>query len=103
MENWKVRISQEYTRFGNTILIYRRISDGKLELWNLNNPDSPLVIEEGVEVKRSEGFYLPNHIFNLLVDAIHKDFKPSEGKYTEGKLEGTERHLEDLRKLLKLK
>ena len=46
---------------------------------------------------------MQSDMLQALVDHIHTTKKPSEGKFTEGKLEATEGHLSDLRQLLKLK
>lgn len=44
---------------------------------------------------------LDDDMFMALVDAIHNNgYKPREGKYTEGKLEATEKHLDDMRKIV---
>lgn len=51
-------------------------------------------------VKDNPTMRLDDEMFMALVDAIHSKYKPSEGKFTEGKLEATEKHLEDMRKLV---
>lgn len=99
---WEVRIQNAIGRFAKELVITRRIGDKYEVLRNdlktadvVNNGD-PLDIEKHV-------FLIENDVFDAIVDAVHKDFKPSEGKFTEGKLEATESHLSDLRQLLKLK
>ena len=71
-------------------------------------PGGVEMVYSGVRKIEQEGAILEPSLmlnqeeFQALVDAIHKNYKPSEGKFTEGKLVATEKHLEDMRKLLKL-
>lgn len=100
VENWQVRFIEHPERLGREMVIYRKVGE-QVEV---------MIFPQTLEIKTFRvgdniptGLYLTDDLFQSLVDSIHKDFKPSEGKFTEGKLMGTERHLEDLRKLLKLK
>lgn len=44
---------------------------------------------------------IPDHLFALLVDEILTGkYKPSEGKFTEGELVATKKHLQDMQKLV---
>ena len=97
--NWKIRLVEKFDRFGFGLYIYRenkeerievKLSDGKVKVY-----------DKGMDIEPT--IFLDGELFQELVNAIHKDFKPSEGKYTEGKLDAQGKHLEDLRKLLKLK
>lgn len=98
MENyWKVRVDSPVNRLGVDVYIYRYISNRKMELLK----SSGTIVKEAGEVVEPT-LSLEHEAFQALVDAIHSDHKPSEGKFVEGKLEATENHLEDLRKLLKL-
>lgn len=81
---------------GVDIYIYRKLPEGRIEV--LHSGDVTTVADLGAHLKPS--LSLNDDQFKLLIDAIHKDYKPSEGKYTEGKLEATERHLEDMRELI---
>lgn len=101
MENWKVRIQQNPMRTQRDIYIFRRTFGGKIEVLQRDLETVKTLSEE--EARTNDyTLALPDYIFQALVDEIHQH-KPSEGKYTEGKLEATEGHLKDLRQLLKLK
>src|SRR3990167_1179027 len=97
MHDWQVQIRTRPGTFLKEIFIFRRVREGTESLCG----EKIEIHQEGDEIKPS--FVIEGDAFEKLVNAIHRDFKPSYGKYTEGKLEGTERHLMDLRKLLKLK
>ena len=100
MENWQIKFIERPERMGVEMVIYRRAGTGRTEAITLPTDTTIKTYERGEAIP--PGFYLNPELFQALVDVVHKDFKPSEGKYTEGKLEGTERHLKDLRKILKL-
>ncbi|MEK7113095.1 MAG: hypothetical protein AAB875_07335 [Patescibacteria group bacterium] len=93
----KVKISDDGMWTGKKIFIANLVPGGVEMIYSTERKIEP----EGAIWNSS--LQLTQEEFQALVDAIHKDFKPSEGKYTEGKLEGTERHLQDLRQILKLK
>lgn len=100
MGTWKIEIKTAPATTGHEIWIYRPTFQGKVEILQ---PDMTTVItfdQGSIDVKPT--LKLDHFIFQSLVDAIH-GFKPSEGKFTEGKLEATERHLADMRQLLKIK
>lgn len=77
--------------------IYRDTPQGK-EIMSFPQTVEIVTVKAGDSTSR--GLYLDDHLFQALVDAVHKDFKPSEGKFTEGKLEATEKHLEDMRRIV---
>lgn len=98
--SWEVKIISFADRLGRGLYIIRKNDrEGRNEV--LQSDGRIMVADEGVHVEPS--LFLSEEIFRELVNAIHKDYKPSEGKFTEGKLEATEKHLEDLRALLSLK
>lgn len=97
--NWNVTIRDKMGSFLKEIIIWRPTGNGKTEMITSNQTIE--IMEHGAYIEPT--LLLEQEAFKALVDAIHKDFKPSEGKYTEGKLEATETHLKDLRQLLKLK
>lgn len=98
--NWQVKINSYVDRFGRGLYIIRRNEkEGRMEV--LQSDGRVMVSDMGVAVEPS--LFLSEEVFQSLVDAIHKDYKPSEGKFTEGKLEAQTKHLEDLRALLHLK
>jgi hypothetical protein len=98
MENWQVKFIEQPDRLGRGLYIYRLLSDNRLEVL-LANGTTEVSVEGTIHTPT---LFLNEDMFQMLVNAVHKDFKPSEGKFTEGKLEATERHLNDLRFLLKL-
>ena len=100
MENWQVRIFQNPMMTMTDIFIFRRIGDGKVEVLQ-RDLQTIKTLKSSEQRSNDYTLSLPDFIFQSLVDAVHQ-YKPSEGKYTEGKLEATENHLTDLRHLLKL-
>jgi len=98
MENWKVQFIQKPDRLGRALYIIRRNHEQRFEV--MQSDGKTKVYDLGMSVDPT--LWLDDDTFQDLVNAVHKDFKPSEGRFTEGKLEATERHLADLRKLLKL-
>lgn len=94
----KVAISSDDFVRGKKLFVGRETPQGMEILYS----DRVEIIPEGV-ANLEPTLRLTDEDFQALVDAIHKDYKPSEGRFVEGKLEGTERHLQDLRQILKLK
>jgi len=99
IENWQIKFIDRPGRMGREMYIFRKgIEENEFIVfpkeYNLET------------IKKGDvapvGLYFTDDMFQQLVDAIHKDFKPSEGKFTEGKLEAQTEHLKDLKKLLKL-
>lgn len=100
MNEWQVEIRDHPGTFTKDVWIFSRVPQGvqvlqrdmqTVKTINIGEAPSPTIE------------FLPAEIFQALVDAIHGKYKPAEGKFTEGKLEATERHLADMRQLLKLK
>jgi len=80
----------------------RRVIGGSI-YYNFKDDMSILestLINNAQAVEDKPSLRLDDEMFFALVDAIHRDYKPSQGKFTEGKLEATEKHLEDMRKLV---
>lgn len=97
---WKVKIVQDYATLTERLYIFRR-DGGKVQYVDFSKDTVIKTMDEGEG--QINGLRLYPEMIQALTDAIHKDFKPSEQKFTDGKLMATERHLEDLQKLLKLK
>ena len=95
---WRVKFVERPEKCGHEMYIYRETQIGIKEFMIFPKMLEFQTIKAGDEV--SNGLYLSDDLFQKLVDSVHKDFKPSEGKFTEGKLEATEKHLEDMRKLV---
>lgn len=98
ISEWKIRFVERPEIDGRYLYICRTSHDDRFEV--MMSDGKTMVYDRGVETKPT--LFLSRDMFQAIVDAVHKDFKPSEGKFTEGKLEATERHLADLRQLLKL-
>lgn len=97
MDNWKVKIIDEGYRFERSIFIHRKVGD-KVEIFR---GDTIETIEEGIATRPS--FYMSPEMLQEFANALDKNgISPKQG-FVEGKLEATENHLQDLRKLLKLK
>ena len=97
-ENWEVLFQEDFGTCSQKMVILRRAYNGT-EVFDVKNNNLVLVpagdgIDEKLIIKFSPEMFL------ALVDAIQKNFKPSEGKFTEGKLEATEKHLEDMRTIV---
>lgn len=98
-ENWQIRIQPSLSRLGDEVVIYRKLHDGRVEVYNPIS-DEYAVVDHGISVKP---LYFPDGISQALFDALHKrGMKPKEQSFVEGKLESQSEHLKDLRKLLKL-
>lgn len=95
---WRVKFVERPEKCGREMYIYRETQNGIREFFVFPEFTEVRTIKDGECVPN--GLYLSEDLFQKLVDSVHKDFKPSEGKYTEGKLEATEKHLKDMRKLV---
>lgn len=94
MNEWIIKLVDVGYKFGRYIYIFRRLPNGDIETL-----DGTKVVE-GEDFKPA--FFLNPEQLQALANALDNNgFKPQEG-FVEGKLEATERHLTDLRKLLKL-
>ncbi len=96
MNEWKISIKDPGYKFTREIYIYRRLPSGGIELLGVGE------LKEG-ETSPKPTLELEPEQLQAFSNALNENgFKPQDG-FTEGKLEGTERHLADLRTLLKLK
>jgi len=98
MENWKVKIIDKgYTRLLDIFLYCN--NGNKIELVQKGGETSE-VFEDGA-VKEPSFKLLPEQL-QAFADALNKMGINPQKEYVEGKLEATENHLKDMRKLLKL-
>jgi hypothetical protein len=100
--SWKIRVSDSPTRIGTTIFLYRNRLDGSTEYMDFSN----VLIKkskEGEYISEDSALYFDTDCLQELSDQLSSKVKPSMGRFVEGKLEATESHLQDMRKLLKLK
>lgn len=100
----KVQINSSPAYFAKDIWITRRAGGG-IEVLQSDMKTWFEIPERGyIDPNIEPTIRVAEDIFQLLVDEIIKGkFKPSEGKFSEGKLEAMGDHLKDLRQLLKLK
>lgn len=98
--NWKIQIIEKPGYFVKEIYIYRRGNAGKIEM--LENNGKIKEYKEGSDYTNKPFISLEPEQMQALSDELSRcGYKPEKG-YQVGKLEATEKHLEDLRKLLKL-
>ncbi len=98
---WEVQISQVPGTMGKQIFIFHRGFNGKVEVLQ---PDFDTVqtFNAGDAISPTIK-YIDRNVLQAFMDAMMGvGFKPTEASYTQGKLEATNVHLSDLRRLLKL-
>lgn len=94
MNDWYINLVDPGYKFTREIYIFRRLPNNDIEMVD------GTVVKTGDKPKPS--LELTPEQLQAFANALNNNgFKPQEG-FTEGKLEATERHLADLRKLLKL-
>lgn len=100
MENWKVSIRPEISRLGSTIVIYRELVSGSVEVYD---PTSAIctVVPRGAAFTAT--MYITDEMLKALFDELQgKGMKPKEQSFVEGKLLAQTEHLRDLQDLLDL-
>lgn len=95
MENWNIEIVDVGYKLAKDIYIFRQSSGGKTEMLGGK------IVEFG-EANPEPTLSLTNEQLRKLAEAINKQGINPQKEYVEGKLEATENHLQDMRKLLKL-
>lgn len=99
MNEWQIRIVDPGYKFTREIYIFRRLQNGNAEFLGVGET---IEIPAGSAIKPKPSIELDPEQLQAFSDALNANgFKPQDG-FTEGKLEATERHLLDMRKLLKL-
>lgn len=93
---WKVQIAEDGPTLVKKIWIYRRMPGGISVL----GPDMQTETRYDEYSDVPVTMKLDHFLFQAFGDALTGNFKPSEGKFNEGKLEATEKHLEDMRRLV---
>lgn len=96
MENWIVKIVDPGYKITREIFIYRRAGIGKTEV--LRSGGMVETIDTGVKPEPTLELF-PETLQALANALAEVGIKPQEG-YLEGKLEATEKHLEDMRTLV---
>lgn len=101
MENWNIQIVSPGYKFDRDIYIFRKLPGGQTQI--MQQDGSMKVYEPGSAVPQSPSFSLSPEVLQAFSDTLNSHgFKPQKG-FIEGKLEATERHLGDMRTLLKFK
>lgn len=93
--DWKIKIVDVGYKFTRDIYIFRRLHNGKTEILGVGE------IKDGDEPKEPTLELDPQQLQELANTLADNGFKPQKG-FVEGKLQATEKHLSDLRHLLKL-
>jgi len=103
-EGWRIEIQDRPAMFYSDIWIYRRGPDNKTILYRMDGQT-----DTATESTHEYGSHLPatltieTDLLPLLMEALtKKGVKPPAHSFVEGKLDATERHLQDMRKMLKL-
>lgn len=93
MNDWIIQILDNPAQLTRRIYIFRKLSDNRIEMLGGEVLDS-----QGV-VSKPTLELLPEAL-QAFADALNElGIRPQKG-FLEGKLEGTEKHLEDMRKLV---
>ena len=103
--NWQIEIYRKPATSLTDIYIFRRVDHyGQMIVLIPHGPDK--VAEERTikeDTSPPPSITIPNDLLPLLLDALMSHgIKSPEQSFIQGKLEATENHLKDMRKLLKL-
>lgn len=93
--DWNVDIIKCPNRMGFEMAIYRFNPMGKVFV--LENFEREIEVPEGNVFKRT---YIPAPVMEALIEAINPKDKQDKGKFIEGELEASKKHLEDMRSLV---
>ena len=97
MNNWTIKIIDKGYKFERDIFIFRRVGN-KTEM--LNGDGTATFYEEGSAVVDKPTLSLNPETLQAFADELaYIGIKPQKG-FLEGKIEATEKHLEDMRKLV---
>lgn len=100
-QGWKIQLVNNPAKLGSDLYVFYRRYDGKTII--LKQDGSEEIVDEYGSVSAPTMHLLPE-MLQALADALRDEgIKPKEASKTEGLLEAQSKHLEDLRKLLKLK
>ena len=103
--DWKIKITQRVAQNLVDIFIYKdSFNDGKIMLWTSKENDTFQITEFDKYSHIIPSFSMPESLLPFLLKELREmNIKDPEESYLKGKLEATENHLKDVRKLLKLK
>lgn len=102
MDNWEARVVFEPGRLANAVYLIRVSPYGVRKY--LVGKDKVISVEKGKATTEDLVFaYLDSDQLNALMSAFDAfGVKKPDAGFTEGKLEATEKHLEDMRTMLSL-
>lgn len=96
--DWQIDLKDEINRFGSSLFIYRRHPSGQIEIMSADGETKLYPI--GADAIKPTLFLEPE-MLSALLDAMKKrGIKGKEASFTEGKLVATEKHLEDMRRIV---
>jgi hypothetical protein len=99
MENWNIKFIDVGYKIGRDVYIFRKTPRGTEFLKSDGTTEE---VPTGSAIAPNPFTHFEPELLQKLADELSIiGYKPQKG-FMEGKLEGTERHLEDMRKLLKL-
>mgnify|MGYP003419977400 CR=1 FL=1 len=94
MENWNIKIIDEGYRIDRAVYIFRKLGD-KTEIFRGKTLE---IIE--FEAITEPSFYMSPEMLQEFANALDKNgISPKQG-FVEGKREATEKHLDDMRKIV---
>jgi len=96
MENWKVKIVDKGYTDTRDVFLFRRDASGRTAILHGDRIDT---YEDGA-VRDEPSMCLTSEMLQAFAEALNdQGFKPLKG-FLEGKLDATEKHLEDMRTLV---
>lgn len=98
MDNWTIRIIDKGYKFTRDVYIFRRVPGGTEFLTGDNTLKT---FKEGEAVDKPTLELEPEQLQALADELAKVGYAPQKG-FLQGKLEATEKHLKDMRTLLKL-
>lgn len=104
---WKCKLANDPMSLNTMLYVFRESSKGHVEFATME--DGHIMLHEGDRLGPVKPFlilndYMAKELFQSLAEALGKSgYKTEINHKAEGLLEATKFHLEDMRKLLKLK
>jgi hypothetical protein len=97
MENWNVKIIDKGIRIERDIYIYRKLGD-KIEIIGAGNTTN--IINQFATIPDEPTLSLNPEALQAFANALNDIGINPQKEFIEGKLEATEKHLEDMRTLV---
>ena len=106
MSEWQVEIDHDFSKRSYIIYVVRDVSGGE-EWMTAGGRTTEVVTEGGTPVDAAfatiPASAMGQVISGLIQAADREGYKAKDKSFVEGKLEATERHLEDMRVLMKVR